>query len=98
MKQYQAYVKGMQFFPPTGMQAIKDEFTELVEDKSIEEVFDVLHTICRAARMPNMFTYVVAYPTAKKHACLRRLHPQSLHQTSETVRWPYLQLPNYTAG
>lgn len=68
MKQYQAYVTGMKYFPPTGLQALRDEFSELVEDKSLEEVFDVLHTLCRAAKMPNIFTYVVAYPTARKHA------------------------------
>lgn len=68
MKQYRAYVTGMKYFPPTGMQAFRDEFAELVEDKSLEEVFDVLHTLCRAAKMPNLFTYIVAYPTARKHA------------------------------
>ncbi len=68
MKRYQAYVKGMSYFPPTGLQAVKDEFGELVEDKSVEEVFDVIHTLCRVARMPNLFTYILAYPTARKHA------------------------------
>ena len=68
MKQYQAYVKGMAYFPPTRIQAIKDEFAELVEDKSVEEVFDVIHTLCRVARMPNALTYILAYPTARKHA------------------------------
>ena len=68
MNKYQAYCKGMSLFPTTGLQALKDEFKELVEDKSIEEVFDVIHTLCRVVKMPNLFTYVVAYPTAKKHA------------------------------
>lgn len=68
MTEYKAYCKGMALFPPTGLQALKDEFAELVKDKSIEEVFDVLHTLSRVARMPNLFTYLVAYPTAKKHA------------------------------
>jgi len=68
MNRYQAYVKGMSFFPPTGVEAIKDEFKELVEDKSIEEVFDVIHTLCRVARLPNIVTYILAHPTAKKHA------------------------------
>ena len=68
MKQYQAYVKGMGYFPPTGIEALRDEFAELLEDKSLEEVFDVIHTLCRVTRMPNLVTYVVAYPTARKHA------------------------------
>lgn len=68
MKRYQAYVKGMSFFPPTGIEALKDEFSELVEDKSLEELFDVLHTMCRMIRVPDAITYVVAYPTARKHA------------------------------
>jgi hypothetical protein len=58
----------MKYFPPTGMEAIKDEFAELVKDRSLEEVFDVIHTILRVARMPNVFTYILAYPTARKHA------------------------------
>ena len=68
MNQYQAYVTGMKCFPPTGIQALKDEFKELVEDKSVEEVFDVLHTLCRVGKMPNIVTYILAYPTARKHA------------------------------
>jgi len=68
MSKYRAYVKGMSYFPPTGVQALKDEFAELVEDKSIEEVFDVIHTICRVSRMPDLVTFLLAYPTAKKHA------------------------------
>ena len=68
MNQYEAYCRGMSYFPPTGIEAVKDEFAELVEDKSIEEVFDVIHTACRIARIPNAFTYIIAYPTAKKHA------------------------------
>jgi hypothetical protein len=65
---FSAYCEGMSFFPPTGIEALKDEFSELIEDKSVEEVFDVLHTLCRMVRMPNIVTYLVAYPTAKKHA------------------------------
>lgn len=65
---FSAYRKGMSFFPPTGLDALKDEFSELVEDKSVEEVFDVLHTLCRIVRMPDFVTYLVAYPTARKHA------------------------------
>jgi hypothetical protein len=65
---YKAYCKGMSFFPPTGIKALKDEFQELIQDKSLEEVFDVLHTLCRITKVPNAITYVIAYPTARKHA------------------------------
>ena len=77
---YKAYCKGMSYFPPTGKEAIKDEFKELVEDKSLEELFDVLHTLCRVAKLPNAITYIVAYPTAKKHALRMLQHgcPRSL--------------------
>ncbi len=68
MNRYKAYVKGMAYFPPTKITALKDEFKELLKDKNIEEVFDVIHTLCRISRMPNIITYAVAYPTARKHA------------------------------
>ena len=68
MKQYEAYCKGMSYFPPTEFKAVKEEFRELVDDKSVEEVFDVLHTMCRVGKMPNIVTYILAYPTARKHA------------------------------
>jgi hypothetical protein len=68
MNLYRKYKQGMKMFPPTGVQAVKDEFSELVEDKSIEELFDVLHTLCRVARMPDLITFIIAYPTARKHA------------------------------
>lgn len=77
---YKAYKKGMSYFPPTKVEALKDELKELLEDKNVEEFFDVVHTICRVARMPNILAYVLAYPTAKKHA-LRMLQygcPRSL--------------------
>jgi hypothetical protein len=85
---YKAYTKGMSYFPAANLQALKDELTELVEDKSVEELFDVLHTLCRLAKMPNVLTYVVAYPTARKHALrmLRHGCPRSLrnHENAGT--------------
>ena len=51
-----------------GIFEIKEELQELIEDKTVEEIFDVIHTICRVTRMPNIVTYLVAHPTAKKHA------------------------------
>lgn len=44
------------------------EGRELVEDKSLEEVNDVLHTLCRLLRLPSRIAWVVAKPTAMKHA------------------------------
>jgi hypothetical protein len=44
------------------------EGRELIEDKSLEEMSDVLHTLCRLARLPSWVAWVVARPTAMKHA------------------------------
>jgi hypothetical protein len=68
MNLYKEYVKGMSLFPPTKIDALKDEWKELLQDKSIEEFFDVVHTMLRMIKSPNWFNFIVAYPTAIKHA------------------------------
>tara|TARA_B100001059_G_scaffold52822_3_gene46740 strand:- start:682 stop:975 length:294 start_codon:yes stop_codon:yes gene_type:complete len=65
---YNAYVKGNSMMTSPGLFEIKEELQELIEDKSVEEIFDVIHTICRVTRAPNIVTYILAHPTAKKHA------------------------------
>ena len=65
---YRAYVRGNDMMSSPGLFEIKDELQELLEDKTMEEVFDVIHTICRVTRAPHILTYVLAHPTAKKHA------------------------------
>ena len=67
-KLYRAYVEGNSMMSTPGMFEVKDELKELIEDKTVEELFDVVHTLCRVTRMPNIVTYIVAHPTAKKHA------------------------------
>jgi hypothetical protein len=68
IESYGAYVKGIKLFPPANIKVMREELKELVEDKTLEEFFDVLHTACRIFKIPNFITYFVAYPTARKHA------------------------------
>ena len=65
---YRAYVRGNNMMTAPGIFEIKEELQELIEDKSIEEIFDGIHTICRVTRAPHIVTYILAHPTAKKHA------------------------------
>lgn len=66
---YKEYKKAMRIMSDRpSFDALKDEVIELVEDKSIEEVFDVIHTILRMIGAPTMMSYVFGYPTAIKHA------------------------------
>lgn len=68
-KLYKEYKKAMQIMNDRpSFDALKDEVIELIEDKSLEEVFDVIHTILRMAGAPTMMSYVLGYPTAIKHA------------------------------
>lgn len=67
-KLYKAYVEGNEMMSAPGLFEIKEELQELIEDKSVEEIFDVIHTICRVTRAPHIVTYIIAYPTARKHA------------------------------
>jgi hypothetical protein len=49
---------------------VYDEFEELVEDKNIEELIDVIHTIGRVFHKVtglHLISYL-AWPTVKKHA------------------------------
>lgn len=49
-------------------QAVKEEFAELLEDKSLEEVVDVIHSLGRFANLPLPLLYFVCRKTALKHA------------------------------
>lgn len=65
-KEYKKAIKIMSSGP--NFDALKDEVIELIEDKSLEEVFDVIHTLLRIAGAPTMLSYVLGYPTAIKIA------------------------------
>ena len=63
-----AYARGNKLMGSPGLFEVKEEVKELVEDRNAEEIFDVIHTLCRVTRMPNIVTFILAYPTARKHA------------------------------
>jgi len=65
---YEYYIKGMSMLGQPNQQDFVAEFKELLEDKSLEEVIDVLHTGLRLMRMPYIVSYCFAYKTARKHA------------------------------
>lgn len=65
---YKHYKKGMQVFGLTDWESVKDEFKELLEDKSFEELSDVIHSLLRWMKAPCIISFLLAYPTAKKHA------------------------------
>lgn len=65
---YQSYRKGMRQLGPASFSAVKDEFLELLEDRSLEELSDVVHSILRSVKAPLIISFLLAYPTANKHA------------------------------
>ena len=50
-----------------------DEVQELLKDKTLEELYDVVHSVCRYTHVPDTITYHVAKPTATKHALRMKL-------------------------
>lgn len=65
---YNYYVQASKMMGRPSIQDVKDEVCELLEDKNIEELIDVLHSTCRFLYMPNRITWIVAKKTATKHA------------------------------
>ena len=47
---------------------VMDEVVELYEDKSLEELSDVVHSACRFVGVPNSVIWYLARPAAMKHA------------------------------
>ena len=62
------YRKAMQLMTRPNLKDLIAEAKELLEEPSLEELFDVLHTLCRMLQLPPAVTYFVARPTAMKHA------------------------------
>ena len=65
---FEHYKKAVEMMGRPSLDALKDEMMELIQDKSIEEVCDVLHTLCRLVGLPPYVAWVIARPTASKHA------------------------------
>lgn len=66
MKEY--YLKATKLMGRPSVADVFDEVQELFKDKTLEELHDVVHSVCRYARVPNTITYHIAKPTATKHA------------------------------
>ena len=47
---------------------VMDEVKELYEDKSLEELYDVIHSTARFVGLPSTLVWHIARPTAVKHA------------------------------
>lgn len=68
MLKLKEYKKAMDLMPRPNLNDLSAEAGELIEKPSMEELFDVLHTLCRMLRLPSTLTYSIAKPTAMKHA------------------------------
>lgn len=62
------YIRGMKMMGRPTFHDVMDEVKELLEDKNLEELSDVIHSVCRYARVPNNMIWFLANRTAKKHA------------------------------
>lgn len=65
---YKYYKRGMKMAGKPRWSNVKDEVDELCEDKSFEELVDVLHVTGRFLRLPLPILWVVCRKTALKHA------------------------------
>lgn len=65
---YKYYRRGVSMMGRPSLKDLREELIELLEDRNIEELSDVLHTICRLMRAPAAVSWVLARRTAMKHA------------------------------
>jgi hypothetical protein len=54
------YIRGMQMLGRPSFNDVMDEVKELLEDKNLEELCDVVHSACRYVGMPNNMTWLLA--------------------------------------
>lgn len=62
------YIKAVEMMGRPTFRDVMDEVVELYEDKSLEELSDVVHSACRFVGVPNNVIWYLARPTAMKHA------------------------------
>lgn len=62
------YLKATKLMGRPSFTDVLDEVQELWKDKSLEELHDVVHSLCRYTRVPDTLTWHLAKPTATKHA------------------------------
>jgi hypothetical protein len=65
---YKYYKDGMKIVGRPSWSDVKDEVDELLEDKTLEELVDVLHVTGRFLRLPLPMLWVFCNKTALKHA------------------------------
>jgi len=68
MELWNSYIKAVNMMGRPTRQDVKNELKELAKDKSLEEISDVIHSMCRYVGLPAKFSWMLAKPTAKKHA------------------------------
>jgi len=62
------YLEAAKLMGRPSFKDVLNEIEELYQDRSLEELADVVHSACRYLRIPDKFTWHLARPTAKKHA------------------------------
>ena len=62
------YLKATKLMGRPSFIDVLDEVKELWRDRSLEELHDVIHSVCRYVHVPDGITYHVAKQTATKHA------------------------------
>ena len=68
MDLYDYYVKATSMMGRPSTKDVLEEISELLEDRNMEELVDVTHSICRFLYIPNKIVWVLANRTAAKHA------------------------------
>ena len=63
----QQYYRALEMMGKPSFADIMSEVTELWEDRSLEELSDVVHSVCRYAGLPKAVSWHLARPTALKH-------------------------------
>ena len=67
MTDYQLYLKALNMMGNAKISDLRDEIGEFLEEPSLEEAVDVLHSFMRVCRLPSTLTFFVANKTAMKH-------------------------------
>lgn len=65
---FEHYKKAILMMGKPNLVDLQDEVRELIADKSIEEVCDVSHTVCRLVGFPPVVSWILCSRTAMKHA------------------------------
>lgn len=80
MTDYQLYLKALNMMGNAKISDLRDEIGEFLEEPSLEEAVDVLHSFLRVSRAPSLVTFYLANKTAMKHVTRMKAYgcPRSL--------------------